>query len=94
MTMRFAVQVLLLFPNLASLKMVAISQELLPSHPPDPGCCLQKYLPDVGNFTFIYVSPEVAVSYGCLDPCIYVKDGTEEKYCFAPGPYQVICEEG
>jgi len=74
---------------LASLNTVAISQELFPPHT----CCPQKYLPESGNYTFYQVSPDLRERYGCLDDCMYVKDGTDEKYCFAPGPFKVICEE-
>merc|ERR1711936_82984 len=80
----------LLLPAPAQLTMVAISQEL---PPPPPNCCLKKVLPNTGNYTFQEMSDELEENYGCMDNCVYTKDGTEEKYCFATGPHQVICEE-
>jgi len=58
-------------------------------------CCPWKWVPGIGSFTNIgndYGGTNEH-EYGCLDSCLYVKTGTEEKYCFAPGPYQVLCNE-
>lgn len=56
-------------------------------------CRPWKWVPDNGVFTFLNETPYLREHYGCLDDCMYVKKGTNDKYCFAPGPLNVICEE-
>ena len=70
--------------------LLSTSFAVLQEFPTD--CCPWKWVPDNGIFTYYNVTPELHERYGCLDDCLYVKKGTEDKYCFAPGPLKVVCE--
>ena len=35
----------------------------------------------------------VSYMYGCVDDCVYVREGTRDKFCFGPGDLQTRCEE-
>ena len=71
---------------LLDLTIFAASQEF-PS-----ACAPQKCVLDHGIYTYYNVTEKLSERYGCLDDCVYVKEGTEDKYCFAPGPYRVTCD--
>jgi len=44
-------------------------------------------------YTYYNVTDKLNERFGCMDHCVYVKEGTEDKYCFAPGLYKVTCDE-
>merc|ERR1719153_2058006 len=63
--------------------------------PPDMGppdmtyCCQVKYSPDSGMYRYYNTTAGIAEQYGCL----YMKEGTMEKYCFGPGDQQISCDD-
>jgi len=67
--------------------------------PPDMGppdmtdCCQVKYSPGSGMYRYYNITPGLSEQYGCLDDCLYMKEGTREKYCFGPGDLQVSCDD-
>ena len=78
------------FPSFALLLLCSVvsSQEF----PLTDCCCAYKYSPEEGMFNYYNQTPEVMHMHGCLDACLYVKEGTDDKYCFGPGNQQVRCE--
>merc|ERR1712179_760774 len=67
--------------------------------PPDMGppdmtnCCQVKYSSTADVYRYYNFTPGIAEQYGCLDDCLYMKEGTMEKYCFGPGTLQISCED-
>merc|ERR1719481_1137996 len=56
-------------------------------------CCAEK---KVGNDTYVYSGTDSVktTAASCVDACVYVKQGTTEKFCFAKGELEVECVEG
>merc|ERR1719153_1672258 len=85
---------LVVLPNLVSL------QGPPDMGPPDMGppdmtyCCQVKYSSTADVYRYYNFTPGIAEQYGCLDDCLYMKEGTMEKYCFGPGDLQISCDDG
>ena len=65
---------------------------LIASDLPGP-CCPTKTM---NGDSFTLTSLEDTTDYGCLDQCVYHKDGEpgDNKYCFAHGEEEVECQGG
>jgi len=65
----------------------------IPAEPFDGHCCEYKYSPGTGMYQYYTTTPGVSDMYGCVDDCVYVREGTRDKFCFGPGDLQTRCEE-
>merc|ERR1719431_107602 len=61
--------------------------------PPEMTNCCQVKSNTAAKYLYYNFTPGIAEQYGCLDDCLYMKEGTMEKYCFGPGDLQINCED-
>merc|ERR1719431_340008 len=61
--------------------------------PPDMTNCCQVKSNTAAKYLYYNFTPGIAEQYGCLDDCLYMKEGTMDKYCFGPGDLQINCED-
>ena len=60
----------------------------------DPGCCPKK---QVGDEIFEHIGSHEKhqmEKFGCVDNCVYTKEGSDKQFCFADGEFEPECLEG